>query len=191
MEYLSKFGLVFGLSFLVACAVSETHKIPVDPPIEWISQFNTDQGQCVDVDARFFNNGERYLGNGMIAQDGLFAEMVFSQYLPSGLGPEYVEFSSDVQSGQVEVTLVGESTQRMEFEIFCEFGWTVLRSSRNGEYLGAGVVEKQFERVAFFRLGNKGELIVRVLLSASFNSMYVFNSEVESEGWYRFQPVLP
>jgi hypothetical protein len=189
MGYLVKFGLICGLGLLVACATTKSQKNRVDPPAEWISQFNTEDIQCVDISERFQNSGERYLGNRMVAQDGLLAEMVFSRYLPGGLTSEFVEFDSDVQSGHVKVTLIGESKREMEFEIFCKLGWIMIKSFRSGQYLGDGVVEKNFEKVTFFRTGDDGELIVRVIVDAQFNSMYIFNSEVEAEGWYRFQPV--
>ena len=109
--------------------------------------------------------------------------------LQGGQLPNSIEISTDSQSGQLSVTLIGDTTRNLRYEIACDSGWYVLGKSRSGQYLGDGVVEKNFEKVSFFRTGDDGELIVRVIIDAQFNSMYIFNSEVEAEGWYRFQPV--
>lgn len=109
--------------------------------------------------------------------------------LPGGLLPNSVNLVTNSQAGELSVILIGDKKRSLHYEIACHLGWHVLRKSRAGQYLGDGVVEKQFGQITFFRPGDAGELIVRVLVDAEFNSMYLFNSGVHAEEWYRFEQV--
>lgn len=180
--------MISGLSLLAACATSTTENISIQPPSSWVSQFEGDDTQCRDFDKIYINLGERQIISKKNAYNIYLSELMFSR-LPGGRLPNLIEISTDSQAAQLSVTLIGDTKRNLLYEIACDSGWHVLRKSRTGQYLGDGVVEKQYGQVSFFRRGNKGELIVRILVDAEFNSMYIFNSGVHAEEWYRFRPV--
>jgi hypothetical protein len=180
--------MISGLSLLAACATSTTENISVQPPSSWVIQFEGEDTQCHDFDKKYINKGERQIIPKKDAHNFYLSELMFSR-LQGGRLPNSIEIATDIQSGQLSVTLIGDTTRNLRYEIACDSGWHVLRKSRNGQYLGDGVVEKQYDQISFFRIGDKGELIVRVLMDAEFNSMYLFNSGVHADEWYRFRPV--
>jgi len=187
--YFSKNGLMIsGLSLLVACATSTTGTISVQTPNSWVIQFEGENTQCRDFDKTYINKGERQIISKKDAHNIYLSELMFSR-LPGGRLPSSIEIATDNQSGQLSVTLLGDTTRNLRYEIACDSGWHVLRKSRTGQYLGDGVVEKKYDQISFFRIGDKGELIVRILVDAEFNSMYLFNSGIHADEWYRFRPV--
>lgn len=188
-KYLKLAASMFVIALLASCATSRVEKNRIDPPHEWISQFENADEQCAELNGRFRNIGERYLGEGEVAEDAMLAEMVFGRYLPGGVVSDTVELISLDKNKQLLVKLIGESTIDHSFEVTCEYGWFVLENVRSGQYLGDGVKENRFERIARFRTGNDGELIAKVNTAAEFNSLYLFDSKATAEGWYRFLPV--
>ena len=175
---------------LCGCLGAPHHVPPTDTPDAWLSQFDPAVDRCADIDSTFHNRGERYLGMGRVANDGLLAEMVLSQYLPGGRTSESLEITANEQNGSVEAVLVGPSTTKVSFPIYCESGWYVLKSTRGRTYLGEGIEQDSYEKLTFFRIGQGGELIAKVMEQGTYTSHYLFTSGASSEWWYRFSPLV-
>jgi hypothetical protein len=178
---------IIGLFFLQACANSRSQILPIRPPDSWTAQFEGQDNKCRDLDHEFINEGEL----NAISENGpstvYLNELMFSS-LPGGLMPYSVSLVTKSNTDKLVVRLLGESTRELQYDVSCESGWHVLVKERSGQYVGDGVTEKRFFQKSYFRIGNKNELIVRVLGQAEFNSMYVFNSSIQLDEWYRFMP---
>ena len=178
-----------GLLFQTACATTDSTDEPAGSPRNWVSQFDQHSGNCRDFSATFANEGEKYAGEAVPAEEAKLAPAVFSMVLPGGVPTESVTLSTNLGSGTLTVTLLGASTRNEEQDLSCAQGWLVTSHSRSGNYAGEGVIEKQFDQTAYFRVGSAGELIVKVVGNAEFNSVYIFNSDVHVKAWYRFRPI--
>lgn len=188
MSYSVRGLALMGLGLVVACAVTPSDSGSVQAPDSWLKQFGGQESQCQDFDKTYSNEGERQEGSEKKAHSIYLSELMFNR-LPGGVLPDSVRLIVDARAGQLLVTLRGETSSEAQFEITCELGWHVLKKTRSGQYLGDGVVEKQYGQISFFRKGRDGELIVRVVVDAEFNSMYVFNSSVQEEAWFRFSTI--
>lgn len=188
MEHCMKGLVISGLSLLVACATASAPNGPNEPPESWLSQFDGKNAQCRDFEQIYSNEGEREKSSDKKAYSVYLSELMFSR-LPGGQLPHSLSLATDSKSGQLSVTLMGDMRRDLQYTVDCRSGWHVLNKTSTGQYLGDGVVEKQYGQVSFFRIGDRDELIVRVLVDAEFNSMYVFDSSVHADEWYRFWPV--
>ena len=181
--------LNLSLILLSACSTTIARDAPSQPPSIWTDQFTGEEQQCHVMDRSFVNEGERYAPSEEGPNNAYLSELMFSR-LSEGRIPESVHFVTNVQEGRLLVTFLGTTTRKLDYKVDCQSGWYTLKRSRSGQYLGNGVVEKQYGQVSFFRIGENEELIVRILVDAEFNSMYIFNSDVKTEEWYLFRPVL-
>jgi len=182
-------ALGVAVALLAACATTTSDQEPIGPPRGWISQFDGQNSTCADVTGKFANRGEKYAGEHEVIPDGLLGEAVLLVVLPGGVATDAVRINANVSSETMTVTLIGGVERKEDFEISCDRGWLVTKHSRRGQYLGEGVVEKQYDQVTLLRQGKAGELIARVMVDAEFNSSYIFNSDMHVGAWYRFQPV--
>jgi hypothetical protein len=179
--------LVIGLGLLVGCATTPDGNSTTQRPESWLTQFDGEDTECVRFDKIYRNDGERQASSEKSEYDVFLSELMFSR-LPEGRLPDSVRLDTKSEPGQLQVTLIGETTRDLQYTANCNLGWYVLKKTRSGQYLGDGVVEKHYGQVSFFRIGKGGELLVRVVVDAQFNSMYVINSNVSTDEWFRFLP---
>jgi hypothetical protein len=107
--------------------------------------------------------------------------------LENGELPVSVKLNADSIENKLRVTLVGQTTRELEYDVSCDEGWFVLTRLRSGNYIGDGVTEEGFQQVSNFRTGAAAQLIVWTIASAQFSSILARDSAVHSENWYRFQ----
>lgn len=182
-------GICWALLLFSACSAappSETHALI---PQHWVAQIDISKKQCTPIRSEFGNVGERFDESKGVIFDGRLGEYVFSRYLEGGQIAQTVELESDTSTGLLTAHLVGDSSRIVRFQVSCDAGWHVVSFTRSGNYLGEGVVEKQFEQISSFRLDRQARLVARVKMKGEFKSMYLFKSAGQSEGWYRFEPL--
>lgn len=178
----------FGLALLAACATTAGPAKHDPIPDSWLDQFKGEDSHCLDFSKTYLNEGELPESSEKSAYDVFLSDAMFSR-LPDGQLPETVSLITDSETGRLSVTLMGKTSKHLQYEVICQSGWYLLEKASSGQYLGDGVVEKKSNQISYFRIGDQDELIVRVVVDGEFNSMYVFNSSIEAEEWYRFQPM--
>jgi hypothetical protein len=177
---------ILALSMLAACATTSENATTAQSPLSWLGQFDGQDAHCREFARTYLNEGERAESSEKSAYSVFLSELMFVR-LPEGQLPHTVTLAPEVETGRLSVTLTGDTSRHLEYEVTCQSGWFVLKKARSGQYLGDGVVEKKYDQVSYFRIGEQGELIVRVTVDAEFNSMYIFNSSVGADEWYRFR----
>ena len=178
---------ITGLTLLGSCATTSETISYEEQPVSWLGQFDRQDSKCRDFARTYLNEGERPASSEKSAYSVFLSELMFAR-LTEGQLPHTVRLVSEVGTGRLSVTLTGDTSKHLEYGVTCQSGWFVLKKASSGQYLGDGVVEKNYDQISFFRVGEQGELIVRVTVAAEFNSMYIFNSSVNVDEWYRFQP---
>jgi hypothetical protein len=149
-------------------------------------QFLVKEQGCLPIDDEYANSGEQLTPPNEHGSQPYMSELMFSR-LPGGRLPESIKLTTSIETNQLSVTMVGKTERKLEYRIGCQSGWHILKRSRTGQYLGDGVVEKQYGQVSMFRTGRNGELVVKIFVDAEFNSMYIFNYSVKKQDLYRFQ----
>jgi len=180
--------VILGFCMITACATTSETSVHDQPPVSWIGQFGGEDSHCLDFSITYLNEGERPKSSEKNPYDVFLSDAMFSR-LPDGQLPDTVSLITDSETGRLSVTLIGKTSRRLQYEVICQSGWYMLEQASSGQYLGDGVVEKKSNQISYFRIGDQDELIVRVVVDAEFNSMYIFNSSIEAEEWYRFQPI--
>ena len=179
--------VVFVLFLNAACATtSQISNTTAMPPAAWLGQFSGQDAHCREFARTYLNEGERAESSEKSAYSVFLSELMFAR-LPEGQLPHTVTLAPEVETGRLSVTLTGDTSRHLEYDVTCQSGWFVLKKARSGQYLGDGVVEKKYDQVSYFRIGEQDELVVRVTVGAEFNSLYIFNSSVDADEWYRFQ----
>lgn len=173
-------------ALLSACASTTFKSYASEPTSSFIDQFSNEEQECRSIDSLYINEGEQhdsFTGDPKVVY---LSELMFSR-LKDGRLPSFVRIVTNTQESQLLVTLLGATNRKLRYTIDCQSGWHVLKKSRNGQYLGEGVIEKHYGQISFFRVDENGDLILRVSIDAEFNSMYIFNRNIKTEEWYRFK----
>lgn len=178
--------LVLYICSSVACGISPDLQNTSMQPTSWLKRLDGSGSMCEGFRYEYSNRGEMFAAEPAGDAQAFLSEIMFGR-LEGGELPESVKLSADSSENMLRVTLIGNSTRELEYEVSCVEGWFVLSKARSNNYLGEGVTESQFRQVSNFRVDMDAQLIIHTLVSAQFTSVLERDSTKHSENWYRFQ----
>ena len=158
-------------------------------PNDWGYNIDLAETRCEPIVGVYANLGIRQNDNGVRTQDGLWSRVVLMRSLPERMIAESLALYSDTDVNILTAELRGQVSRKIETEVSCHSGWHVIKFERSGNYLGDGVVEKQFLHRAWIRPDRDGNLIARVQRDAVYEVRFTEQNSESSEAWYFFQPL--
>lgn len=179
----------FCVIVLLGCATVPAPEPLIIPtlPNDWGYNIDLAEARCVPIAGEFTNLGIRQNDNGFRSQDGLLSRHVLTRSLPDRMVADSVAIYSDPEALTLIAELRGQVSRKIETEVSCRSGWHVFTYERSGNYVGDGVVEKQFMHSAWIRQDRDGNLVARVLRNAVYEIRFSEQRSESAEEWYFFQ----
>ena len=158
-------------------------------PNDWAVNIDITEVECRPINREFLNLGIRQSENGFRTQDGLLTRDVLTRSLSSRIIADSVAMVSVTQASVLNAELRGEFNMTIAIEISCRSGWHMFDFRRSGQFLGDGVVEKQYWHRTWFRQDGDGNLIARVVKNAEYEIRFTEINTQSTEEWFFFQPL--